>query len=77
MSRALPCPCGDSICKNWHVSPEANVQGVRFTQSEAELVAEVMNFIDGRGTSDVSPIIRRMECLRQNKEESDRVGGKK
>lgn len=41
--RALRCPCGDPICKHWHVSDVAEMQGVRFTQAQAELVARVLN----------------------------------
>ena len=40
---AVPCPCGDSACRNWHVSPQADLQGVSFTKEEAEAVADLLN----------------------------------
>ncbi len=40
---AVPCGCGDNICNHWHVSPQAVVQGVSFTKSEAEFVAGCLN----------------------------------
>lgn len=43
MSRAIKCPCGHRACTAWMVDPEAAVQGVRFTQEEAELVASLLN----------------------------------
>ncbi len=43
MAHAIRCPCGDKICKAWMVSPQAAVQGVRFTQAEAEAVAKLLN----------------------------------
>ena len=42
-SRAFKRPCGHSSCKDWHVYPQASVQGVSFTQQEAELVASTLN----------------------------------
>lgn len=43
MATAIPCPCGHKSCKAWMVDPHAAVQGVRFTQEEAERVAEFLN----------------------------------
>ena len=43
MSTAIKCDCGHKSCKAWHVSPEADVQGVRFTQEEALAVAALLN----------------------------------
>lgn len=43
MARAIPCPCGDAICKNWLVDPPAYVQGVSFTKEQAEAVAALLN----------------------------------
>ena|SRR5215472_5463641 len=41
--RAIPCPCGHPACKSWMVDPVAAIQGVSFTQEEAEAIAEFMN----------------------------------
>ena len=41
--RASRCPCGDPICEDWHVWPVAAVQCVKFTQEQAEAVAELLN----------------------------------
>lgn len=43
MSRAVPCSCGHPTGKHWHVSPEADIQGVCFTKEEAEAVAKLIN----------------------------------
>lgn len=43
MAKAIPCPCNDTICKNWVVSPQAAFQGVRFTKEQAEAVADLLN----------------------------------
>lgn len=43
MAKAIPCPCGDAICKNWVVEPQAAFQGVNFTKEEAEAVADLLN----------------------------------
>lgn len=43
LSRAVKCSCGDKGCDAWHVSPEADVQGVRFTKDEALRVAGFLN----------------------------------
>lgn len=40
---AVPCGCGHRACTDWHVSMVANVQGVRFTRQQAELVAALLN----------------------------------
>ncbi len=41
--RATKCPCGDRICKAWHVGYVADVQGVRFTEEQARAVADLLN----------------------------------
>lgn len=46
MAQAKPCPCGHSFCKDWHVEPQAAVQGVGFTKLEAEAVAFLLNETD-------------------------------
>ncbi len=43
--KAVPCMCGDKICKHWHVSAVADRQGVSFTQQEAEAVANLLNIM--------------------------------
>jgi hypothetical protein len=45
--KAIPCGCGHRACKAWHVDPVASVQGVRFTEYQARLVAEVLNVCEG------------------------------
>lgn len=44
--RAIPCPCGHRACTSWMVDPVAAVQGVRFTQAQAEAVAALLNTLD-------------------------------
>lgn len=41
--RAVRCLCGHRACKDWHVAPVAAVQGVGFTQRQAEMVANLLN----------------------------------
>lgn len=48
MSQAIRCPCGSPGCHNWLVAPEAALQGVCFTQAQAEAVAELLNKIAPR-----------------------------
>lgn len=43
MAHAMKCPCGHRACKAWMVAPQAAVQGVRFTQEEAEAVAKLLD----------------------------------
>lgn len=40
---AFKCPCGHPACKSWMIDPAAAVQGVRFTQRQAEAVAQLLN----------------------------------
>jgi hypothetical protein len=40
---AVPCACGHTSCKDWHVSNVADIQGVRFTKEQAEAVANLLN----------------------------------
>lgn len=42
-ARAVPCPCGHASCSAWFVEPYAAMQGVRFTQKEAEIIALFIN----------------------------------
>lgn len=44
--RVEKCPCGHPACKDWHVAPEANLQGVKFTQEEATQVAILLDMMD-------------------------------
>lgn len=37
------CPCGDDICADWHVNGIAAVQGVKFSRSQAAMVAQLLN----------------------------------
>jgi hypothetical protein len=46
--RATKCPCGDPICKAWHVSGVASVQGVSFEERQARIVADLLNAIEPR-----------------------------
>lgn len=41
--RAIKCACGHPLCKDWHVSDVADIQGVKFTQAQAELIVRVLN----------------------------------
>lgn len=43
MYKAVKCGCGDDICKHWHVTDVADVQGVSFTQAQAEAIASLLN----------------------------------
>ena len=40
---ASQCLCTYPNCKDWHVEPVAAVQGVHFTQPQAEAVAALLN----------------------------------
>ena len=40
---AVPCPCKQKGCEDWHVSNVARVQGVEFTQDQAVAVAKLLN----------------------------------
>lgn len=37
------CPCGDAVCTNWYVYPIAAIQGVKFTQEQAQACADLLN----------------------------------
>lgn len=41
--RASKCPCGHPACASWHVDSVAAVQGVSFSQRQAEAVAKLLN----------------------------------
>jgi hypothetical protein len=36
------CACGHRACRDWHVSPVADVQGVNFTERQARAVAHLL-----------------------------------
>lgn len=40
------CPCGHAACKDWHVSPEAAIQGVKFTEEQATQVGILLDMRD-------------------------------
>lgn len=40
------CPCGQRGCSDWHVSPVAAVQCVKFTEKQARVVAAVLNAME-------------------------------
>jgi len=40
---AVPCACGEPLCKSWHVWPVAAVECVNFTHVQAEAVAKLLN----------------------------------
>jgi hypothetical protein len=44
--RAVKCACGHRACQDWHVSFVAQVQGVHFTQKQAEMVALLLNIME-------------------------------
>lgn len=46
--RAEKCGCKNKTCQDWHVAPVAAVQGVGFSQKQAEAVAKLLN--DGSAT---------------------------
>lgn len=37
------CPCGHPACRDFHVSPIAAVQGVKFTEQQARTVVEALS----------------------------------
>ena len=43
MHQAEKCPCGHQSCRQWHVTGVAQVQGVRFTETEAKAVAALLS----------------------------------
>lgn len=53
--KATPCPCG--CCKDWHVSPIADVQGVGFSQRQAEAVADLLNWASANPEVSASSMI--------------------
>lgn len=40
------CSCGQRGCSDWHVSPVAAVQCVKFTEKQARAVAAVLTAMD-------------------------------
>lgn len=44
--RVEKCPCGHPVCKDWHVHPEAAVQSVKFTESQARQVGHLLDRMD-------------------------------
>lgn len=40
------CRCGHAVCKDWHVYPEAALQGVKFTEAEARQVGHLLDKMD-------------------------------
>lgn len=44
--RVSRCRCGHRACNDWHVSPEAALQGVKFTYLQAVAVAAVLDTLD-------------------------------
>lgn len=48
--RVEQCQCGHRSCKDWHVAPEANLQGVKFTKSEATQVGMLLDMRDREST---------------------------
>ena len=58
MAKAIPYPCGHPACRAWMVSPQAAVQGVRFTEGEARAVADLLNAMaEVRKTGEVRPFV--------------------
>lgn len=53
------CPCGHPSCNDWHVSPVAALQGVKFTEGQAHAVARFLQAYDtapGPNVVDARPI---------------------
>jgi hypothetical protein len=48
MYMAVKCPCGHRACKDWHVSNVAHVQGVHFTEEQANAVAKLLNEMEDK-----------------------------
>ncbi len=46
MRTVSPCPCQRPNCTCWHVSPEAAVQSVSFTEVQARAVAKLLDEMD-------------------------------
>ena len=46
MAYAAKCPCGDEACKDWHVHPQAAIQGVNFTKKQAVAVANLLTTLN-------------------------------
>lgn len=61
--RAIPCPCGAAVCKNWLVDPVAAIQGVAFSQVQAEFVAETLNLAAINGEKILSTELLRRPRL--------------
>ncbi len=40
---AVPCPCKQKGCQDWHVAYVARVQGVKFTKEQALAVAKLLS----------------------------------
>ena len=44
--RVSQCQCNYAKCKDWHIAPVADVQGVRFTEEQAIAVATLLDGMD-------------------------------
>lgn len=66
---AKPCPCGDLICKDWHVEPVAAMQGVKFTEAQAQKVAILLN-----GPAEMAETFRRLIRAQALKEAAEIAG---
>lgn len=44
--RAEKCPCESPRCNDWHVWPEAALQGVEFTEKQARAVVKLLDELD-------------------------------
>lgn len=40
------CRCGHPVCKDYHVWPVAALQGVKFTEDQANAVAKLLNAME-------------------------------
>lgn len=62
MYQATRCPCGHRACKDWHVEPVAAFQGVKFTEAQARVVADLLNAMELTAPEpETKPIVT---CLR-------------
>jgi hypothetical protein len=63
------CPCGDKTCEDWHVDPVAAVQGVKFTEQQAQYVAASLNALEGHEIHRVTPEMHMEDVVKNAAED--------
>ena len=61
--RATKCPCGHPGCRHWHVWPVAAVQGVGFTQKQAEVIVGLLNTMEQALCEECGFVASQCFCL--------------